>query len=1236
MHPCGAPHSPHLGGCPCGQRALSATDSSPFPSTDRSPASPVPRQPSIEVQYSRKTPVEHVLLRPGMYVGPTVRMPPRPCWVPMVAPPLTDGQRMDVAVAAGTEAPLDLDQIRMVRMDYGLVPALNKVFDEILVNASDNRLRHPKSCTRVDVTIDPGCAETDRPPLISVGNDGKGVPIQVHQKEKMYVPELIFGHLMTGSNFDDNDRRVTGGRHGYGAKLTNIFSHAFTVETVDSRRGLTYRQTWERNMSFANEPEITDLAGAKGDYTRVTFVPDLPKLTGDPAAARISAEDYAVMCRRVIDVAGCAGSKLEVTLNGRRVPVAGFEQYAQLYRPEGGAPLRFQRLNQRWEVGVGLSGTGSFEAVSFVNGMATPRGGTHVDVLVQQVARKVVDRVARLHPDLAGIVTPAFVRRHLCVFVNCLIENPTFDSQMKESLSSSPSTFGSRYSLPERFLNDISREEDFDGANGEVGGPGIVEEVVRVARGRQQSSLLKEIGAGKKTKRKIISIPKLEDAHLAGTDEGKECALILTEGDSAKALAVAGLEVIGRERYGVFPLRGKFLNVRDASIDKLGKNAEVKAVCAILGLDFEMTYATDQERAELRYGHVMLMTDQDTDGSHIKGLMMNFFRHFWPELLKPTGDDPEGKPFLSSFVTPLMKVSKNKKEVMSFFSMAEYDEWRSSLKTDEIQRWNVKYYKGLGTSTPAEAKEYFKAFQEHHRPFLWKSEDDGNLLDMVFDKRRAADRRKWIMDEYDKDATTTVDSRNNNAVSFEDFVNNEMIHFSNGDNIRSLPSVIDGLKPSQRKVLYACFKRNLKKEIKVAQLAGYCAEHTAYHHGEASLHATIIGMAQDFVGSNNINLLVPSGQFGTRLTGGKDAASPRYIFTSLSPIARLLFPEIDDRLLEYREDEGQSIEPETFCPVIPLLLVNGSEGIGTGWSTSIPSHNPRDVLNYIRAKLNGTDIPTIKPWVRGFEGEIVAREDGKGYQSQGKVIKTSSTSMLISELPVGRWTNAYKQALLKLRDNGEINSIIEDHTTTSVSFTVGMKAAKVSRISTPGGGRNTFRLDSNILTTNMNAFDRNNVIQKFDSPESIAEAFFPMRLELYNKRKALLEATLTHSAALAQTKAEFISAVAEGAVDIVRGGKSKAESIDNLRGLGFATMSELDDLRGKYGNAFDGDTRSSYGRDEKEYDYLFNMPLSSFTSEKIASLHQEAKKMQHELDTIKRASPEDLWMADLDKLEPYL
>lgn len=1180
---------------------------------------------AIKDVYTRMTQVGHILLRPGMYVGQVERRSPIQCWVleSALPPPIGD-----------TKA--NSTNLRIVRREHALAPALMKVFDEILVNASDNRIRNPDSSSRIDVTIHPGSSVHD--PVISVFNDGKGIPIEFHETEKLYLPELLFGNLLTGSNFDDDEKRVTGGRHGYGAKLTNIFSKRFTVETVDSSRGLRYQQTWHDNMGTMEEAVITETSDA--DYTKITFVPDIPILTGSPEARGMEDLDYLTMCRRVVDIAGCAAGQLEVTLNGQVVTVPSFEAYSNLYRAPSAPPLCYHRVNHRWEVAIGLSENGAFDSVSFINGIAVLKG-THIDLIVQQVSQAIVEHIAKQYPELAGEVSPMWVRRQLFVSCNALIENPSFDSQMKESLTSSPKSWGSTCNFSQSFLDKLLVSQ-------EAGGPGIVEAVVTTARGRQQESLSKALGR-LTTKRKgptQVNLPKLEDARWAGSKKSSECTLILTEGDSAKALAVAGLEVIGREKFGVFPLRGKFLNVRKAKISALTTNAELKALCSIIGLAHNSKYLTAKDRDKLRYGHIMLMTDQDNDGSHIKGLIINLFRHFWPELLKPPVDQPDRLPFLSSFVTPLLKATSKgaKKEVISFYSVAEYNEWRSAFdNADDLKQWSLKYYKGLGTSTPAEAKAYFAKFNDHVRPFRWNSDADGDLLDMVFDGDRAADRREWILENYEEESMVVPDPEHGNDVSFENFINKELIHYSNADNIRSLPSVVDGLKPSQRKVLYACFKRKLKAEVKVAQLTGYCAEHTAYHHGEASLQATIIGMAQDFVGSNNINLLAPQGQFGTRLAGGKDAASPRYIFTHLTSFARLLFPEDDDVLLDYRADDGQTIEPVYYCPTIPLLLVNGSAGIGTGWSTFIPPHNPLDIIAYIRGKLDKDEtLPSIRPWAKGFTGDIVNREDGAGFSCIGKIEMINDKSIRISELPLGRWTNNYKADLLKMQEKDEILSFIEDHTTTTVSFTVSVNASQMQKLQKPNL-ETSFRLVSSLPTSNMNAYDTTNRIVRFESAEKIADAFFPTRYALYIDRKSVLQSEMQYNAAVMKNKSRFIQAVADGQINLARQIQTREQTISRLVELGFDDSRRLTSIRQDNAlykkrntvlvdeSVVDGDEAHKC-----QFDYLLNMPLSSLNSEKITALHHDTEKTELELTRLTNTSPEDLWRRDLDRLEAHL
>lgn len=311
--------------------------------------------------------------------------------------------------------------------------------------------------------------------------------------------------------------------------------------------------------------------------------------------------------------------------------------------------------------------------------------------------------------------------------------------------------------------------------------------------------------------------------------------------------------------------------------------------------------------------------------------------------------------FLQQFITPIVKVTKGKKSE-TFFTIPQYEEWKEETGNNG-KGWKIKYYKGLGTSTAADAKEYFSNLDLHEvgferisldvkeeeevvamaidpLEFDGQEQDNGNkivvpdkstsygegLIDMVFNKKRANDRKDWLQ-QFEKDTYLNYsDAQKGAGVKYSQFINEEYILFSRADCERSIPHVMDGFKPSQRKVLFACFKRKLKDEIKVAQLSGYIGEHSAYHHGEASLHTTIINMAQTYVGSNNINLLTPSGQFGTRRMGGKDHASPRYIFTMLEKITRAIFHPDDDELLNYLHDDGVSIEPDYYMPVIPMVF----------------------------------------------------------------------------------------------------------------------------------------------------------------------------------------------------------------------------------------------------------------------------------------------------------------------------
>ncbi|AQK73835.1 DNA topoisomerase 2 [Zea mays] len=489
----------------------------------------------------------------------------------------------------------------------------------------------------------------------------------------------------------------------------------------------------------------------------------------------------------------------------------------------------YEQVNDRWEVCVSQS-EGQFQQVSFVNRIATIRGGSHVDYVTNQIANHVVAIVNKKNKN--ANMKLHNVKSHLWVFVNALIDNPAFDSQTKETLTTRQGSFGSKCELSSDFLKKVEKS-------------GVIENVLSWADFKLSKELKKTDGSKKS---RISGIPKLEDANEAGGKDSDKCTLILTEGDSAKALAMSGIAVVGRDYYGVFPLRGKLLNVREANHKQIMDNAEIQHIKQILGLQHGKQYESTKG---LRYGHLMIMTDQDHDGSHIKGLLINFIHSFWPSLLKVPS-------FLVEFITPIIKATRGQ-TTKSFYTMPEYEEWRKNLGAS-ASSWTIKYYKGLGTSTAKEGRKYFEDIIDHKKDFVWVDDQDGNHIELAFSKKRIADRKQWLTNFQ---PGTYIDQREK-QVKYSDFINKELILFSMADLQRSIPSMVDGLKPGQRKILFCSFKRNFVKEAKVAQFSGYVSEHSAYHHGEQSLASTIIGMAQNFVGSNNINLMSPNGQFGTR------------------------------------------------------------------------------------------------------------------------------------------------------------------------------------------------------------------------------------------------------------------------------------------------------------------------------------------------------------------------------------
>ncbi|KAJ8686672.1 hypothetical protein QAD02_022466 [Eretmocerus hayati] len=1148
------------------------------------------KEKTIEGMYQKKSQLEHILLRPDTYIG-SVEPVTEQMWV------------------------YDKEKEMMVSKEIKYVPGLYKIFDEILVNAADNKQRDPKMDS-IKIDID---AENN---TISVWNNGKGIPVVIHKEEKMFVPTMIFGHLLTSSNYDDDEEKVTGGRNGYGAKLCNIFSHRFTVETACKEYKKSFKQTWGSNMGKASEARIKDFHGE--DFTKVTFSPDLAKFKME----KLDDDIIALMSRRAYDVAASSHG-VKVFLNGTRVPIKAFKDYVDLYikgkEDEAGNPLKivYEKCNERWEVAVTISDKG-FQQMSFVNSIATTKGGRHVDHVTDLIVKQLTETLKK--KNKAGVVIKPFqIKTHLWVFINCLINNPSFDSQTKENMTLQQKNFGSKCTLSEKFVNNVTK-------------CGIIDSVLSWARFKAESQLQK---VGAKTKqRKLAGVPKLEDANDAGTARSMDCTLILTEGDSAKAMAVAGLSVVGRDKYGVFPLKGKILNVREATHKQILENAEINNLIKILGLQYKKKYESRDDLKTLRYGKIMIMTDQDADGSHIKGLLINFIHHNWPSLLKLN--------FIEEFITPIVKVKKGK-QVLSFFSLPEFEAWKK--ETENSHTWTAKYYKGLGTSTAQEAKEYFENMLRHRIKFRYDGEQDDQNIIMAFSKKCVDQRKDWLTNHMEETKRRNeiglgeryLYEKDTRAVSYSDFINVELVLFSMYDNVRSIPSMMDGLKPGQRKVLYTCFKRNDKKDVKVAQLSASVAEQSAYHHGETSLAMTIINLAQDFVGSNNINLLQPIGQFGTRLQGGKDAASPRYIYTRLSPLARFIFHKHDDAILKHEYDDNQKVEPTYYVPIIPMCLVNGSDGIGTGWMTKIPNYNPREIIENLRRMMDGADPRPMNPFYKNFKGTIDSCGDFR-YVISGEISIIGPDKVEITELPVGVWTQHYKETVLDPMLNGtdKSPSVITDfkeyNTDTAVHFVVTMQRDKLVELERDGLHK-AFKLQTTTSTTSMCAFDDNQCLKKFDNVSQIMKTFFKVRLELYQKRKDYLEGILQAESAKLSNQARFILEKCDG--NLVIENKKKKDMIAELVRRGYdsdpvvawkLTQNRDEVLEEAAENVEDEAAASATVIEKENYDYLLGMTMWNLTKEKKDDLLKQRDEKIAELHRLQARTPLSLWKEDLDNL----
>ena len=931
---------------------------------------------------------------------------------------------------------------------------LFKIIDEVLANAGDQAKRPGTDVKHVWVTF----RESDG--KFTVRNDGKGIPLEdviLADGRKVNSVSAAFGHLHTGTNFVDDtttEGLATGGCNGVGVKLANLYSTWMCVENRDGKKDCTV--VFRDQMRHKGTPTMKKIKNFRGGGVRVSLIPCYDIFGLAPQAPCIKAFIH----RRCCELAATTkGVKFHLKFDEEEeaeIKCGSILKYARMYTPTA---VQLCDDGKAWSVAIGprLSDDAP-EHVSFCNGIPTHRGGTHVDAVKKAIYSEIA---AKLSTKDCTVKT-RFLAENVTLFVSHNMLSPEFNDQGKSML--------------------VTRIR---------GKPPLGKKEVAKAAGAVRAHILGlmsqkiEQDASSVSRRKRGErIEKLDDAPYAGK-KGKFCKLILTEGDSAGALALAGRAALPekeRKSVGVFRLKGKPLNAREASSKKLTQNKELMNLVKSLGITYGTDYSSDEAFERLRYKQVWLMCDADVDGHHITSLIINFFAAKFPSLLRRRN-------FLVQFRTPCRRLTRAG-ESIDFFTDAEYEEW---ARAHDPAPYAQKFFKGLGGWNRDEAKKFFRNLERYLVYFDYHEEASMASIERVFSAEKVKDRKEWI-------TSPPAPAPSGQRMTHNGYIDHYMHSYCEENVLRMIPSTFDGLKPSQRKALYAMMKNYRTKEVKVATLAGDVIKY-GYHHGEKSMTDTVVRLAADYMGSNNLPILYGNGQFGTRMQMGKDAAAPRYIFTSLQEYTEHLFPAHVNSVLDHVVEDGKVVEPRYYFPCVPLLLINGARGIASGFSTVVLPHKLEDVVEATRALIAGKEPPSLMPHWRGFKGEVSM--EGAKVTVTG-VQQSQGSKTVITELPPMLATEKFYDTLDKRNINFQTDCDGE-----SVHIVVDSSAERQD-------------LSQTFSEANMYVLDAENRLRKHPSVASILQAYHEEGKKVYAKSLAKLREEAQRDCEYHERKAAYI------------------------------------------------------------------------------------------------------------------
>ena len=1138
-------------------------------------------------------------------------------------------------------------------VDTDLPLGVESCFDEILANAAD-----AIEYSRQGGHTPSGCNIVMDSTSVTMWNDGS-IPIEMHPTHGMMVPEMTFGVLLSSSNYDDTEKRSLRGRNGFGAKLANIFSHKFSIDIGNSRNAKRYQQTWEKNMTIKHDPIITDYEGV--DYVQVSYDFDHQRFgyTEFPEVA------FHLFARMALEASFT--SKEKVVFNGISLDYPLIENYAKLFnyvnkdqQPIEAGKLPNHVVSYNWHGSIEVTpkkGTMypvnprsmpdlemivldtpyNGTMISFVNGAECVNGGVHVndalkavcDVVIKDINDKIINANGKDkdNANKIGNLTIKDVKEHLTIIITLRVDKPVFEDQTKTKFSKprpkieiDPKLLKkvNNWELAEVLYDDVQRRQ-FDKMN----------------RGKSGKKRRKHGGA------------KATRANKAGGSESLKCTAFLVEGDSASSFPEKFIKFLGptaRDYYGTFVLGGKPLNTRNANIFKIAANKVIQDLFDFLGIQEGIDYTKPENRKKLNYGRVIILTDADADGWHISGLITGNLDDRARTLLQAyginqavPGDELNGL-YLHTMFTRYIVLDNG----MSFRTEEDYELWKQ--QDPRNSKVKGKYLKGLGTNRNKDIE------MEAKDPCIMGLEYDQyahEALELAFNGKYTNPRKEWI-----KQYKLVPGLCQHPRMPISTYVHTQVIKHPKDNVARMIPKMMDMLKESQRKILWAALNKfkwgNKNTSIKVSQLASHVAEVTDYHHGDG-LAKVVTWMAQDIIGRNNLPLLIPDGQFGTRTKLGKknNAASPRYIFTALDPLTPLIFRKEDLPILNLLESDGQEVEPDFMLPVIKLLG-NVTRGIGTGWSTFIPCYNPLDEAMWLMCRLSGNKVCEMIPWYRGFKGMLIVKPRDKGRKKKKKVVEedeedkedqdkeendedeeekdaqdllqeeqvkeenfidantkltletqgifdyTKEGYIHITELPIGVGTKNYEEMLDKMEED----DIITSWTSYSDDEKIDIRVYGFGKIKNKPVNLKNLKLTASFGMSNFYLLDRNGIPKHYDNVHEIMEEFFHIRLSYYLKRKEWIIDDMNKRISILNYRIKYLYLL--------------KDKIIETAGVDKDTLKEL--LMVSYQIPWEHVKTTTHGQSTKQG---------------IEKLEKQVQDIITERDIMVATSPEQLWMNDL-------